>query len=377
MVRLSKRAYVFQAHHPREVPQSTVSPEDRLKVVCNIYSDADRDNYQTPYRDRRANLFFMHATTYSKEVWEPMIEMALAEFGDKLGLVIAMDAVNHCDSYALNRGKLGSHHTWSDGGRDIIAVLRQLNVTPESTIVVGHSMGGSFALHAALFESALVDSAVVIDPVVGTGTTDPQLNAQGFAHLMGRVAKVTKDKFASRQDLDKYLQNPRSHLRTFDPAVYKLFIDHNFVETPDGAWLAKTPYEQQLGSYMGAQYVSRSAVSQFCGIQQEILVVKGEIATWNPPGMMDSLKETLNNSSDVEVPQGDHLMVMQKPKETYQHISSFLGRRIERILAHLDKRAELVRGVTDDDRRPEIARKGIDADIKAMSGGEPRTYSRL
>jgi pimeloyl-ACP methyl ester carboxylesterase len=300
--------------------------------------------------------------------------MIFRDFGDKIGLAIAPDAVNHCDSYVINRGKLGPQITWSDNGRDLIKVLRDLNVAPESTIVIGHSMGGTTALYSALYEPSLFDSVVVLDPVVHRHTDNLSESAMGFGILLSRVVKSAKDYWPSRAELDKYLTG-RSVIKTFDPEVRKRFVEANFVENSDGSWIHKTPVVQQAAAYIGAQYVFQSPVNQFCGVPHEVLVVKGEVAEWNPPGAMDRLIETLNNAREAEVPQGDHLMSLQMPKETYHEIRGFLEKRINRALARLDERAHLTKTIGDANRENSL--DAIRAQIATLATGTVITYSRL
>ncbi len=138
------------AHYPRTPLNSTVYPSDRLDLVLTVYESRLLDSVDSAHNDLHnkeiINLIFVHGTGMCKEVWNYHIDK-LFRGNDKkdrkwiLGTAVAIDAVNHGDSYLLNKNKVGWCYNWLDGGKDISRVVKKLNLKGR-TLSIGHSMGG-------------------------------------------------------------------------------------------------------------------------------------------------------------------------------------------------------------------------------------------
>ncbi|ANB14516.1 Lpx1p [Sugiyamaella lignohabitans] len=371
---ITKERFVIDAHHPRESFDSTVSPDDRLKLVYNVYKD-DRFDNSTADPTTLINLVFAHGTQMNKEIWQYMIELFYNDFGARLGNVVAIDAINHGESLILNNGKLGPYITWSDGGKDINCVIRALNnVGP--TILIGQSMGGAMCTYAVIHEPGLIDSIVIIDPVL---YLDPEYYTNEHVTALTsdrfkKLEKYIKTKFQNREEYETYMSK-KTISRGFHPRVLKDYIDTSAIENPDGTISTINSLDQQLISYLSSQPTLRDLYSLLTAIDSEVLYVCGDIADWNPPDAHEKVIERLRYGSLKIIPGGKHLVVFDMPDETYAAIKDFVDRRGKRGSELIQKAR--ARSNYSLNQRLEFAHEGRKYQLESLAAGKRFVYSKL
>lgn len=329
MTELIVKTQVCDAHFPRMNRESTIGSDDRLKLVFNTYSTSQYPSLNQP---DKINLLFFHGATLSKEVWNYYIEKFYADYGSQLGTVITFDAVGHAASYLLNKGKLGWVYSWEDGGKDAIAILKFLNLKGK-TILIGHSMGGTSAIHATQLEKNLIDSAITIEPVCYTDVEAFKANRKlrdNYYKLFFVVKKSIQTEFKSLDEYNKFMTK-RNHTRTFHPRILKDLLDHNTVKHPDGSVSYITPPQHQLTAYasslLSTIYIPDLAKTIDC----EVLHIIGADATWNPPEAASVLRASLKYGTSYDIPKGQHAVPYEQPDETYNAMRAFFEKRVKRV----------------------------------------------
>lgn len=333
MSNLLIKTVITDAHHPRSLRGSTLNENDRLQVAYNVYTDRRFANSKVKGTHRQVNLAFMHGVGFSKDTWNYIIEKCFDNYGDRLGTVIALDAVNHCDSYVLNKGKLGWICTWEDYGRDLVKVLRDLDLKG-GTIVVGHSMGGAAVLHAAALEKRLIDSVVTIEPVCFVDKAkykgDPKVR-KARVRLLEALGRSSAESFPNVEAFDKFYRF-KNITKTFHPRVLDDVIKaHTVVDPETGVTTFKTPKHMQLVMYE-ASILSMWHIPELAStIDCEVCHIIGADSTWNSPETAPTLRSKLVYGTAVDIPKGLHLVPMEMPDETFQAMQAFIEKRIARI----------------------------------------------
>ncbi|KAF5093707.1 hypothetical protein D0Z00_003915 [Geotrichum galactomycetum] len=374
---LKKECFVTDAHHPRANRQSIINEDDRLQLAYCIYSDPRLPTTTIGNPHEKINLLFLHGSTFSKEVWEYTIELFFNKYGSAIGTVIAIDAVNHAASYELNKGKLGWVCTWEDIGKDAVKVLRDLNLKG-GTIIIGHSMGGAAALHAAIVEKALIDSIVSIEPVCYADRKAFYSNKDvrnAYYKLLHAVHRSIRDTFDSEQQYLEFMRK-KSFISTLHPRVLDALLANNTIVDPKtGVTRYKTPKNMQVTAYassiMSTLYLPESVKAIDC----EVLHIIGSKATWNPPEAAPALRKGLLFGTAVDIENGQHLVPLEMPDETFAAMLPFIDKRLRRI-QELAKEEHSANPTTPEAREEYYWRGVAEAD-KLFTSGQKLIYSRL
>lgn len=380
---LSKTTHTIDAYHPRENEFSTVSPDDRLQIVYNLYtkSGVSRHFDSGEYPDDRLNLVFIHGTQMCKEVWEYMIEKffdcgLFGKDGERLGAVVSLDPVNHGESCALNKDKLGFVCTWSDGGKDVVQVLKHLNLQSGTTIVLGHSMGGAQALYAALHEPHMIDSVVLFDPV-GYFNAELLRNENVIkmtGERMSKLKRFVRSEFKDEEDYLKYMKT-RGISRTFHPRIQADYIKYAAKKNADGSFSFLASADQQLVSYFSSQFAMQDIPHLLPVVKPAMLHVDGELADWNPPEAQEMWTSLVQRSEAAVVKNGHHLFPFDQPDETFDAIVPFIQRRLEQ--GTINSKQQSARRSFTDKQRKEYVSTALEHHLASLVKGSRPAYSKL
>ncbi|KAA8916251.1 hypothetical protein TRICI_001603 [Trichomonascus ciferrii] len=362
---LEKRTETIEAHYPRQTPWGTMRPEDRLKIVYNVYTPPD--NKQTG--EYPINLVFVHGTGMCKELWEDMIERFFQEFDGPIGKVISVDAATHGESALLNEGSLGWAQPWTDGARDIVKLVREtIPYGSGPTILVGHSMGGAQCVHAAFFAPAEIDAIAVVDPV--SYTPDELMTEQGarefIAKRMGKVRKGIRETFTDYDDYESFMKT-RYLSQGFAPRILDDFIKHGAEKQPDGTYRFKTTPEQQMIGYYSALYtiLHDFTISLLRQLSCPVLHLAGTNSTFNYPGAIDVFRDNMPKGCEyVDIEDGTHLVPFEKPEETFKGILPFISKSYEQAVEKLK----------ETDKRRNLSKQDADKLFKQMYEETAKSY---
>ncbi|VVT54521.1 uncharacterized protein SAPINGB_P004117 [Magnusiomyces paraingens] len=331
MTYLTVEKRIIDGHFPRFNRTSTIKPFDKLQVVYNVYTDERPGKQAKVSPEEQVHLVFLHATGFTKESWEYWIEMFYEKYGPQLGTVISVDAVNHGESYILNEHKLGLTCSWEDSARDVLRILAAQNIT-SNAILIGHSMGGGTALHAAAFERRVIDSVISIEPVAyfNHDLHKFKKGRETWVGFLTKLNKYIKDTFASEEEYAQYLKKGGVG-RTVHPRILEDLIRSGFVKRDDGSILAIPPRGAQITSYASSNFTTLYLRDQLKTIDCAVCHVIGSAATWNPPESVEAIRGALPNVVGVDIPDGQHLVPMERPEDTFAAIGPFFESRLTAI----------------------------------------------
>ncbi|ODV62449.1 triglyceride lipase [Ascoidea rubescens DSM 1968] len=337
-----------KAVFPRSSRLSTLSSEDVLSIVynefestlscddivCNKNSDSDKVVY---------NLVFLHGTGMNKEIWnyhiEKIFEYCLVkktEINWKLGKVISVDMVNHCDSYLLNRDKLGVEYNWIDGSKDVIKIMKEekLYMKEEKrkrvkNILIGHSLGGFQVLMIGFLEPNLVDSILSIDPVIYTDGN----NERTIKRFSTLYSSILKSEFKNLKECKEYFYK-KSIFKDFHPRILEDYMksEINYVEKNGERRIElKSNVKQQMATYMSVFKVIKTGMRILELISKEIEVVHiiGTKARWNDQRAYKYIREKIQNCQKVDIENAKHLLNCEEPDRMVTLIVQQLHRRAQ------------------------------------------------
>lgn len=377
MAPLTIKSVVTQAHHPRAFRGSTLNADDTLQIVYNLYSDPRYANSKVKGTHSQVNLAFAHGIGFSKDAWNYIIELFFEAYGDKLGTVVAIDTVNHSDSYILNKDKLGWICAWEDYARDILKVLRELNLKG-GTILVGHSMGGATSLHAAALDRRLIDSVVTIEPVCYVDK-DMYYNSKAYRDTLYKLLLSLNRSmtltFPTKAKYDSFMRK-KYLTKTFHPRVLDDLLRTNTVVDPaTGETSYKTPKNQHLVSYAGTLLSCMNLQHIVKTIDCEVCHIIGAAAGWNPPEAATMLRANLPYCTPVDIPNGQHLVSLDMPDETFKAMQPFIEKRIKRI--EEIARDEYAHNPVTLKEREEFFMENVAKADELFSSGKKLMYNRL
>lgn len=321
----------IEAAYPRSTSNSTILPNDRLKLVYNRFQVKP-----TVRKAKRFNVIFLHGTGMNKAIWNYYVEKLVA-FSEEpncpflFNVLIAFDAVSHCDSGILNKGKVGVDYIWMDGSRDALKIVEsETNKDPNfgncSTIAIGHSLGGHSALMAGFLSPLSFDSIIAIEPVIYS-LPDSAPITQLWNKMLPAVSKAIITEFPSDLQFLDYMQH-KSFYRKFNPTIFKDFINDERIEDETGV-RAKTSKVLQMGTYVCGAHSLPIGWSNLKFIPVPVLQITGAASTWNPPKSEVKVTERLQNCELAYVPEGTHLVHSELPDQVIQLILKFLVKRAQ------------------------------------------------
>lgn len=316
---------------------STVSPDDRVQVVYAKF----KTTKPISENKMKINLVFAHGTGMNKAIFYYHIRKLYELNSDKwqLNTVISVDTCNHGDSALLNRSKNASYLPWNQGGKDIIAVIKREQAQGEFavardslTIGIGHSMGGSMMLFAALYEPSLFDSIITLEPVILVH----EVGIPRFQKILGKLLKIGKDTFNSEKEYDTFFQKG-SIYTSFHPEVLKDFQeDEKYFE--DGKVKTKCTVHDQILTYHAFDKCLPFLMDSLPHFEIPICHAIGVEATWNPKESIPWIREKLpqDKVEGVDVEGGEHLMVGTLPDKMVEIFHNWIDKRTDLVLAEGD-----------------------------------------
>jgi pimeloyl-ACP methyl ester carboxylesterase len=182
-----------------------------------------------------------HATGFHGRCWEPLADRLAPSFR-----VWALDQRGHGGS---GKAPDGHYDDWDRFVDDMVAVFDGLGITGWRGL--GHSLGGAVLLMAEARRPGTFSSLCCYEPVVlPTGWATAVTDGPGRVRL-DELAGKRRPSFPSRQAaLDNYRAKPP--FKAFDPAALEAYVEHGFVDCPDGTVTLACAREDEASVFRGA-----------------------------------------------------------------------------------------------------------------------------
>ncbi|KAI0301277.1 Alpha/beta hydrolase fold-1 [Russula brevipes] len=279
--------------------------------------------------DDAATLVLAHATSFPKEIWEPVLEdlysqVAIPPRGVnspvlKIRDAWAIECPNHGAGAVLNEETLWLGYTpifsWEEYARAIHFVLNgfgkgiDVDFKSRNLVGVGHSMGVSaIILTRTMHPFVSWSSAILVEPVF----VHPDF-AGGSTNLAAGAVK-RRDMWSSREEAHKLFRE-----RSFKSGIFRYGLRElptlTFSDKTQGVTLNCTKVQEEATySENHGRYKSQRFLSTFCK-DVPTHVVFGEIGDVIPAENREFVKEVAGHrfQSTSVVENAGHLAVQQNP----------------------------------------------------------------
>lgn len=312
-----KETKVLQAARNRK-PNSVLVPGiDTLDVIYDLYSTMDQDDERFGI-----NLLFLHGSGMNRIIWEYYLAQIGLLIQDnhsiwKINKAVLLDQVTHGDSAELNRYKLGVDFDWSDGAKDACLVaLKEFN-TREVNILIGHSMGGHQALACSVICPDLFNLIIPIEPVLIPHVAPTSIRAPTIVHsrFSNAIWTKTKDQFQNEEEYRQFMET-ESFFKDSKKEIRDRIIEFERVPLKvNGKETIRTKISQQQNMicYMTLNPCASWLIGNLKFITTPVYCIVGGIANWTPKSNSQLLKDEIENIQLEIVPEGDHLLNLEKP----------------------------------------------------------------
>ncbi|KAM0248337.1 hypothetical protein ACHAP5_003507 [Fusarium lateritium] len=233
--------------------------DDTPKLAVKQYIPHDNTNP----RPGDVTIVGAHANGFPKELYEPLwddLYESAKQKNIRIRSIWIADVWNQGQSGVTNENILGNDSSWYDHARDLMYLINQnQRDMPHPVVGIGHSMGGTQLAQLALWHPRLLDSLVLIDPILQI--PNPSISLAGLS-TKRRDIWPSRDQAAAKFKQSKFFQ-------AWDPRVLDLWIEHGLRKVPTELYLAgqdslsdervtlATSKHQELFSFVRPAYLSR------------------------------------------------------------------------------------------------------------------------
>jgi pimeloyl-ACP methyl ester carboxylesterase len=255
---------------------------------------------------RQPDIVFLHATGLNARTYRSL----LAPLGDRFH-VLALDARGHGHT-SLSTGRF-FYSSWKRHSSDLIALLEK-HLTGTVTLA-GHSMGATVALMTAARRRDLVNSLVLIDPVIYPPGVYSMMELPG-AVLLNRAlmpiaskASERRRRFQSRAAAVKAFTG-RGFFKTWPGEMIADYVADGLIDTPKGdVKLACSP-SYEAATFAAQRNAPWLAVKKAPG---PIVILRAEKNSTLPHGALNRLTAMRPDVRIATVEGSTHALPMERP----------------------------------------------------------------
>ncbi|KAF2145633.1 uncharacterized protein K452DRAFT_324555 [Aplosporella prunicola CBS 121167] len=220
------KEHILPGQHIRRYPRATAQNQhDTLKVVYKQYRPFDNP---TP-SPGDITIIGAHANGFPKELYEPLWEEIYQLLKSKnkaiRGIWIA-DVAHQGQSGVLNEDKLGNDPSWFDHPLDLlhmVNVFRDEMIRP--IVGIGHSLGGNNLVNLALLHPRLMESLILIDPVIQRAAS-----VQGN-YMPAMLSSRRREVWPSRREAAEAAKKSKFY-QSWDLRVLERWLEHGLRDIP-------------------------------------------------------------------------------------------------------------------------------------------------
>ncbi|KAF2706824.1 alpha/beta-hydrolase [Pleomassaria siparia CBS 279.74] len=220
------KEHVLEASHIRTFHRTTSTHQNEvLHLSIKQYTP-----FENPHpRPGDITIIAAHANAFPKELYEPLWDELLHRAkrnGFAIRGIWIADVIHQGQSGVLNEDKLGNDPAWLDHSRDLLHMVNTFRKEmPRPIIGVGHSMGGAQLAYLGLLHPRLMETLVLIDPVV-----------QRLVSLKGNISPALasanrREKWPSREEAAKAMLRSKFY-QAWDPRVFERWIKYGLRDLP-------------------------------------------------------------------------------------------------------------------------------------------------
>lgn len=272
---------------------------------------------------RPADAVFLHANGFNALTYQSI----LAPLGLRAH-VAALDLRGHGRSTAP--AIPAKHRGWNVFRDDVITALEQLS--PNGTVLAGHSMGATTSLLVAGKRPDLVTGLVLVDPVLLSPSVYRWSHFPGYPDLMkasssmAKAAKKRRNVFESAEEAIEKLTG-RGAFKSWRAPFLEDYITDGLNQDRDSEKfsLSCTP-EWEAANFGGQRHRPWSALKK---VKCPIIVIRAEKNSTCPQSSASRIMKSQPHAVIMEPTGTSHFIPMERPYVVRDAISEFLAQYVE------------------------------------------------
>lgn len=286
-----------------------IASTDSIELSVYKYGRANdfEDKSQTSASQQRLKpaVMLSHATGFHGRCFDPVVEFLNTEYE-----CTSFDFRGYGDSNLPNDWSV----TWQGYCDDALAIARSLQ-NKIQIIAVGHSMGATALVMAALIEPELFKALIIYEPII---FPESMRNAQTASHQPSPLAEGARRRrttFASRDEaFANYSSKPP--MNVFDEKSLRAYVDFGFndvriAETNENCVVLKCNPEHEARTYETG--TSHETWEQLHLLRVPTWIVAGAVAPMQPSSWSELIAKKIPNSKFIQWPDAGHFGPMQQP----------------------------------------------------------------
>ena len=251
----------------------------------------------------KANVLFVHAAGFCKEVWLPVVESLLDIRPTTQAL--ALDLRGHGDSPQVDEP-----YRWDLVTDDVVFTMGERS----GLVGVGHSIGGAVIARAAALVPDLFSSIVLIEPII----LPPPFRRAEIP--LSRAAQRRRSRFESRDAAyERFRSGP---MATWQPEALAAYVDFGFVDDGDGIAIKCQPSVEADVFTEGSNHDTWDLVPE---VSMPVTIVAGGRSDTHTKPFLDALEGQFNQATTIVIPETGHFLPMERADIVASLVSDELG----------------------------------------------------
>jgi pimeloyl-ACP methyl ester carboxylesterase len=286
-----------------------ISSTDSVELSVYKYGRANgfEDKSQASASRQRLNpaVMLSHATGFHGRGFDPVVESLNTDYE-----CTSFDFRGYGDSNLPNDWPVA----WQGYCDDALAIARSLQ-NKNQIIAIGHSMGATALVMAALIEPELIKALILYEPII---FPESMRNAQTKSHQPSPLAEGARRRrttFASRDEaFANYSSKPP--MNVFDEKSLRAYVDFGFnnvqiAETNENCVVLKCNPEHEARTYETG--TSHETWELLHLLRVPTWIVAGAVAAMQPSSWSELIAKKIPNSKFIQWPDAGHFGPMQHP----------------------------------------------------------------
>jgi pimeloyl-ACP methyl ester carboxylesterase len=286
-----------------------IASTDSIELSVYKYGRANdfEDKSQASASRQRLNpaVMLSHATGFHGRCFDPVVESLNTDYE-----CTSFDFRGYGDSNLPNDWPVA----WQGYCDDALAIARSLQ-NKNQIIAIGHSMGATALVMAALIEPELIKALILYEPII---FPESMRNAQTKSHQPSPLAEGARRRrttFASRDEaFANYSSKPP--MNVFDEKSLRAYVDFGFnnvqiAETNENCVVLKCNPEHEARTYETG--TSHETWEQLHLLRVPAWIVAGAVAPMQPSSWSELIAKKIPNSKFIQWPDAGHFGPMQQP----------------------------------------------------------------
>ena len=286
-----------------------ISSTDSVELSVYKYGRANgfEDKSQASASQQRLNpaVMLSHATGFHGRCFNPVVESLNTEYE-----CTSFDFRGYGDSNLPNDWSV----TWQGYCDDALAIARSLQ-NKNQIIAVGHSMGATALVMAALIEPELFKALILYEPIIFPESMRNARTKSQQPSPLAEGARRRRTMFASRDEaFANYSSKPP--MNVFDEKSLRAYVDFGFndvriAETNENCVVLKCNPEHEARTYETG--TSHETWEQLHLLRVPAWIVAGAVAPMQPSSWSELIAKKIPNSKFIQWPDAGHFGPMQQP----------------------------------------------------------------